>query len=65
MAGKKYNGRPSTDGTELGAEIVEVMGTDDEDEIIRISAETHRQMLQDNLTGMPDEQADWESDLYA
>lgn len=61
--GKLYAGRPSTDGTRIGAEIAEVMGTDDENEIIENAIRSHRQVLQDNLTGMDAEQADWDSDL--
>lgn len=57
-----FQGRPSTDGTEMGADIADLFGTDDEEEIIRIGVESHRQMLQDNLTGMSEEQDDWDAD---
>jgi hypothetical protein len=50
----------STDGTSLGAEIAHSMGTDSEAEIIRqgwIAEDFNRQP---DLTGMTEEQADWE-----
>lgn len=51
----------STDGTRMGAEIAHAMGTDDEDEIValsRFSIDGNR-----HLTGMAEEQAEWESGL--
>lgn len=47
----------------MGAEIAEMMGTDDEGEIIENAIRSHRQVIQDNLTGVDAEQADWDSDL--
>lgn len=58
-------GRPclrfSTDGTLMGAQIAHTMGTDDE-EAIRAEAENDaRNAAKQGLTGMDEEQADWES----
>jgi hypothetical protein len=56
------NGEPcrkfSTDGTRLGAEIAHTMGTTDEEEIIRRETERIRS---EELTGMPEEQAEWDA----
>lgn len=49
----------STDGTRLGAEIAHTMGTTDEEEIIQMGLSGDKRF---HLTGMLDEQADWESD---
>lgn len=46
--------RFSTDGTLAGAEIAHTMGTTSEEEIIR------RGFEREPLTGMDEEQADWE-----
>lgn len=52
----------STDGTSLGAAIAHAFGTTDENEILRMGAERHRQRIEASLTGMEAEQADWESE---
>lgn len=52
--------RPSTDGTWLGAEIAETMGTTDEEEIIEQGRQYLRERAQAALTGMTEEQADWD-----
>lgn len=44
----------STDGTRLGQIIAHTQGT--------TSELTHREQIILDLTGMPEEQADWESD---
>lgn len=49
----------STDGTRLGAEIAHTMGTTSEEEIIQRAIAEERDIP---LTGMPEEQADWEDD---
>jgi len=59
-SGPKYRGRPSTDGTRLGADIAKAMGTDDEETILLESANSHREYVISKLTGMTEEQADWE-----
>lgn len=63
MASKRYQGRgrPSTDGTWLGAEIAETMGTTDENEIIAEGRGYLKRHAEESLTGMPEEQADWEN----
>jgi hypothetical protein len=50
----------STDGTSMGAFIAHSFGTTDEDEIVRIGEEEEREERQQALTGMDEEQADWE-----
>lgn len=60
--GRSYRGRPSTDGTALGADIAETMGTDDDNEIIREGVRNHREYVLGELTGMDEEQRDWEGD---
>ena len=55
-------GRASTDGTWLGAEIAEVMGTTDENEIIAEGRRYLKRHAEESLTGMAEEQADWEAD---
>lgn len=57
-----YNGRPSTDGTWMGAEIAALYGTDDDNEIRAMQERERRSEIQANLTGMTEEQADWDSD---
>jgi hypothetical protein len=52
----------STDGTQPGADIAHTMGTTDEDEIIRLGMEEDRRADRERLTGMEDEQRDWEAD---
>ncbi len=49
----------STDGTRLGAEIAHEFGTTDEKEIERIGWAQEQKVA---LTGMPEEQADWEEE---
>lgn len=56
-----YGGRPSTDGTWLGAEIAALYGTDDDDEIREIQRQQYEDEKQSHLTGMTEEQADWEA----
>lgn len=51
----------STDGTRLGAQIAHEMGTDSEEDIIAMG-EAERLKREGRLTGMDEEQADWESD---
>jgi hypothetical protein len=46
----------STDGTAMGALIAHTMGTTDEVEI------GHRPVVAPSLTGMTEEQADWDND---
>lgn len=62
-SGKKYRGRPSTDGTRLGAEIAAVMGTDDEEVIRALAVGSSKEYTNARLTGMDEEQADWEAGL--
>jgi hypothetical protein len=50
----------STDGTAMGALIAHTMGTMDEVEIIEVSR--HNPDLDVSLTGMAEEQADWDGD---
>lgn len=52
--------RPSTDGTRLGADIAELMGTTDEEEITEMGLQDIRRSFSESLTGMGEEQADWE-----
>jgi hypothetical protein len=54
--------RFSTDGTRLGADIAHTMGTMDEQEIVRRGQTEFAGSTGSQLTGMPLEQADWESD---
>ena len=64
--GKWYRSRDcqifSTDGTEMGAFIAHQFGTTDEEEIKRRQQEEDRNERRQLLTGMEEEQADWESD---
>lgn len=53
----------STDGTRLGADIAHVMGTSSEDEIMSLAHEEYERKKRDALTGMSEEQADWEDGL--
>jgi hypothetical protein len=57
------DGRPSTDGTWLGAEIAALYGTDDDNEIIRIQERQRIEETRAHLTGMDEEQRDWEEGL--
>lgn len=63
--GKWYMNREcrefSTDGTAMGAIIAHQMGTTSESEITAMIAEENRNVVQQRLTGMDEEQADWES----
>lgn len=52
----------STDGTSLGAAIAHLYGTTDEKEIERLQAEERRGEMKSHLTGMEDEQADWDAE---
>lgn len=52
----------STDGTRLGAQIAHTMGTTDEDEIANTVETTITGAGRAGLTGMDEEQADWEED---
>ena len=52
----------STDGTEMGALIAHQMGTTDEEEIKAMVAAENRNAARQGLTGMKEEQADWEAD---
>jgi len=54
--------RFSTDGTAMGAMIAHQMGTTDEDEIKQMIEEEDRNNRRQALTGMEEEQAEWESD---
>lgn len=51
----------STDGTLLGAHIAHTMGTDNEQEILENAIEEDRRLRWESLTGVPEEQAEWES----
>jgi hypothetical protein len=51
----------STDGTGMGALIAHTFGTTDEAEIEEIGRQQNLRERQANLTGMTEEQADWES----
>lgn len=59
-------GRPcrefSTDGTYLGAQIAHTMGTTDEDAIREMAINDQRNAARQGLTGMAEEQADWEAE---
>lgn len=52
----------STDGTLLGAEIAHTMDTTDEAEIFVQAREDLWEEVQDRLTGMAEEQAEWEEE---
>lgn len=52
----------STDGTAMGATIAHLYGTTDADEIAEAQREEERREREATLTGMADEQADWEAD---
>ena len=56
--------RFSTDGTRLGAEIAHTFGTTSEQEIAERGDEALRDLpgTGGKLTGMAEEQADWDSD---
>ena len=56
--------RFSTDGTALGALIAHTFGTMDEEEIKALQEEEDRNNRRQSLTGMVEEQADWESDEF-
>lgn len=62
--GKWYDSKEcrefSTDGTSMGALIAHQMGTMDEEEIKAIVDEESRNARDQPLTGMEEEQADWE-----
>ena len=51
----------STDGTAVGATIAHLYGTSDEEEILRIQEAERLRERDEVLTGMDEEQADWES----
>lgn len=53
----------STDGTWIGANIAHLYGTKDDDAIAAIQAAERKAEVMASLTGMEEEQADWESDL--
>lgn len=53
--------RFSTDGTALGADIAHTYGTNDEDEIREIQRSETRDEWEQHLTGMGEEQREWES----
>lgn len=53
----------STDGTAMGALIAHQMGTTSEEEIKALEAAENRNASRQALTGMEEEQADWESDV--
>ena len=65
-SGKWYRAKEcrefSTDGTAMGAIIAHQFGTCDENEIQRQSEEEVRNLNKRSLTGMAEEQADWEAD---
>lgn len=61
MSARSSSGRPSTDGTELGADIAEVFGTTSEDIIIQLGYEHQKERVRSLLTGMEEEQRDWEA----
>ena len=52
----------STDGTVMGALIAHQMGTTSESEIQALVAAENRNAARQSLTGMEEEQADWEED---
>jgi hypothetical protein len=54
--------RFSTDGTRLGAQIAHTMGTDDEEVIRREGENDDRNARKQGLTGMTEEQVDWEAE---
>lgn len=51
----------STDGTRLGAQIAHTMGTTDEEAITAQHRNDERNAARQALTGMPEEQAEWEN----
>lgn len=53
--------RFSTDGTALGADIAHTYGTTDEGEIRDIQRSREREDWEKHLTGMEEEQREWES----
>lgn len=53
----------STDGTAMGALIAHQMGTTDEEEIKATVAAENRNAGRQALTGMAEEQADWEEEV--
>lgn len=61
MSKRASDGRPSTDGTLLGADIAEEFGTTSEDAIIQLGIADARYNAQAALTGMEEEQRDWEA----
>lgn len=65
-SGKWYKAKEcrefSTDGTAMGAVIAHTFGTTDEEEIQRIGDERDWSERRAALTGMKEEQADWEAD---
>ena len=65
-SGKWYKAKEcrefSTDGTAMGAVIAHTFGTTDEEEIQRIGDERDWSERRAALTGMEEEQADWEAD---
>lgn len=64
-SGKWYRRREcrefSTDGTAMGAAIAHLYGTDDGDTIEMIQEAECKWEQQKNLTGMEEEQAEWEA----
>jgi hypothetical protein len=46
----------------MGAEIAALYGTDDDDEITEIQRQQYEAEKQEHLTGMDEEQRDWDSD---
>ena len=50
----------STDGTGMGARIAHLYGTKDDHVIEKIQEAEHRAEVLANLTGMDEEQRDWE-----
>jgi hypothetical protein len=52
----------SPDGTLVGAMIAHLYGTDDEEEIVQIQDVERIREGDENLTGMDEEQADWEAE---
>ena len=68
-SGKWYNSKEcrefSTDGTAIGATIAHTFGTTDEEEIQRIGAQRDKAEREALLTGMDEEQDDWEEDEVA
>jgi hypothetical protein len=52
----------STDGTAMGAVIAHMFGTTNDDEIMELQRQEERREREAMLTGMDEEQADWEAD---